>query len=438
MTNDSTPSLQEIYLSACRSFDELTNRLLQGFNSAVDSALMGYSEQQAEALQRSTGATASQEREVMHSLKESLEAVTQSVDQTIVENDKFLEHVQDELLINCRSLQQEIADLTESLLRSHNISSKVLLAKLSGQCDKSIDGVQQTASKSKHSLREHSHTVTTQFGESLVEKQGRQFADLMAYENQARKEIPDMLGAIIARGRLHEPKLSMLNRQHNDQIDARIDQLKLRISEVSDGEMSRIITASSATEQKLRRSYEETKVKLLSTNENLTRDFHTEVEEASNSSRVETAELLTLLRGEMLDVLNSSQSSEIDRSQGNIDRAKQLSEELQNLIEDQRLIAAQKSTVIAQIMDEMKEVESNFENKVEKMSTAQLDRLSRTFNVSLNDITGTRKGVSEKIQNLTDMYLRQIEEEEERILKIIERRLEKALGFIDQAVGEDG
>lgn len=437
MTNDSTPSLQEIYLAACRSFDDQTNRLLQGFNSAVDSALMGYSEQQAEAMQRSSSATSSQEREVMQALKESLEAVTQSVDQTIGENDKFLAHVQDELLINCRSLQQEIADLTDALLRSHNINSKVLLAKLSGQCDKSVDGVQQSANKSKHFLREQAHSVNTQFGEGLVEKQGRQFSDLMAYENQARKEIPDMLGAIIARNRLHEPKLSMLNRQHNDQIDARIEQLKLRISEVSDGEMSRIITAASSTEQKLRRTYEDTKVKLLSTNENLTRDFHIEVEEASNTSRTDMAELLSVLRGEMLDTLNSATSTEIDRAQGNLDRARQLSEELQNLIEDQRLIAAQKSTVIAQIMDEMKEVENNFQNKVEKMSAAQLDRLSRTFNVSLTDITNTRKSVSEKIQSLCDMYVKQVEEEEERILRIIERRLEKALGFIEQAVGEE-
>ena len=149
------------------------------------------------------------------------------------------------------------------------------------------------------------------------------------------------------------------------------------------------------------------------------------------------AELLSVLRGEMLDTLNSATSTEIDRAQGNLDRARQLSEELQNLIEDQRLIAAQKSTVIAQIMDEMKEVETNFQNKVEKMSAAQLDRLSKTFNVSLTDITNTRKSVSEKIQGLCDMYVKQVEEEEERILRIIERRLEKALGFIEQAVKEE-
>lgn len=438
MTNDSTPSLQEIYLSACRSFDEQTNRLLGGFSSAVDSALMGYSEQQAEALQRSTGASSSLEREVMQTLQESLEAVTQSVDQTIAENDRFLQHVQDELLINCKSLQQEIADLTESLLRSHNINSKVLMAKLSGQCDKSVDSVLQSANKAKHSLREQSHSQSTQFGESLVEKQSRQFADLMTYENQARKEIPDMLSAIIARGRLHEPKLSMLNRQHNDQIDARIEQLKMKISEVSDGEMARIISSSASTEQVLRRSYEETKVKLLNANETLTREFYTEVEEQSNKSRFDMAELVSTLRGEMLDTLNSATSLETDRAEDNLDRAKQLAEELQQLIEDQRLIAAQKSTVVAQIMEEMKEVETSFESKLGKMSTVQLDRLSKSFNVSLNEIETTRKSVSEKIQNLADMYMKQIEEEEERILRIIERRLDKALGFIDQAVGEDG
>lgn len=435
MKSDSTPSLQEIYLTACRSFDELTNRLLQGFSSAVDSALMGYSEQQAEALQRSSGASESQEREIAASLKESIDAISQSVDQTLQENDRFLGHVQDELLINCKSLQQEIADLSESLMRSHNISSKVLLAKLSGHSDKSIDSVQQVSNRAKHSLREQSSAVSSQFGESLVEKQGRQFADLMAFENQARKEIPDMLAAIIARARLHEPKLSMLNRQHNDQIDARIDQLRLKISEVSDGEMSRIISASNTTEQKLRRSYEETKAKLLTTNESLTREFYAGVEEASNTSRMETAQLLSLLRAEMLETLDGSTTIEADRAQKNVDRAKQLSEELQNLIEDQRLIAAQKSTVIAQIMEEMKEIESNFESKVAKMSASQLERLSRTCDVSLNDISTTRKSVEEKIQHLSQMYAQQIEDEEERILKIIDRRLEKALGFIDQAVG---
>ena len=438
MTNDSTPSLQEIYLTACRSFDELTNKLLGGFSSAVDSALMGYSEQQAEALQRSTGASASLEREVMQTLTESLDAVTQSVDQTISENDRFLEHMQEELLINCKSLQQEIADLTESLLRSHNINSKVLLSKLSGQCDKSVDSVQQSSNKAKHALREQAHAQSSQFGESLIEKQARQFSDLMTFENQARKEIPDMLSAIVARARLHEPKLSMLNRQHNDQIDSRIEQLKTRISEVSDGEMARIISTSSNTEQTLRRTYEETKTRLLTTNDSLTRDVYTEVEAASNNSRVEIAELMTLLRAEMLDVLSTSTTNESDRAQDNLDRAKQLSDELQNLIEDQRLIAAQKSTVVAQIMEAMKEVEANFESKLEKMSATQLERLSKSFNISLNDIATTRKSVSEKIQNLTDMYMRQIEEEEERILKIIERRLDKALGFIDQAVGEDG
>jgi hypothetical protein len=437
MTSDSTPSLQEIYLSACRDFDELTNRLVQGFSSAVDSALMSYSEQQAEALQRSTGATESQQREILASLAESLDAIKNSVDQTIGENDRFLGHVEEELLINCKSLQQEIADLSESLMRTHNISSKVLLAKLSAQCDKSVDGVQQISTRAKHALREQSHSVNTQFGESLVEKQGRQFADLMTFENQARKEIPDMLAAIIARARLHEPKLAMLNRQHNDQIDGRIDQLRLKIAEVSDGEMSRIIAASSETEQKLRRSYEDTKTKLLTTNESYTRGFYKELEESSNASRMEISELLSTLRAEMMESLDKATSAEIDRANSNLERGKQLADELQNLIEDQRLIAAQKSTVIAQIMDEMKEIETQFETKVVKMSDVQLSRLSKTCDSAMRDISLTRKGVGEKIQNLSDMYLQQIEEEENRILKIIDRRLEKALGFIDQAVGGD-
>lgn len=432
---DSTPSLQEIYLTACRSFDDLTNRLLQGFSSAVDSALMGYSEQQAEALQRSTGATESQEREIAACLKESLDAVTLSVEQTLNENERFLEHMQDELVISCKSLQQEIADLSESLLRSHNISSKVLLAKLSGQCDKSVDGVQQASNRSKHSLREQSHSVSSQFGESLVEKQGRQFADLMAFENQARKEIPDMLAAIIARGRLHEPKLSMLNRQHNDQIDARIEQLKFKISEVCDGEIGRIVSTSSGTEQRLRRTYEDVKAKLQNTNETLTKEIYKELEDTSTGSRMEMAELLSSLRAEMMDTLNNSSGKELDRAASDMERARQLFDELQNLIEDQRLIAAQKSTVIAKIMEEMREVESNFESKLEKMSGVQLERLSKTCDVAMADIANSRKNVGEKIQHLSNTYMLQVEEEEDRILKIIERRLEKALGFIDQAMG---
>jgi hypothetical protein len=56
----------------------------------------------------------------------------------------------------------------------------------------------------------------------------------------------------------------------------------------------------------------------------------------------------------------------------------------------------------------------------------------------MNDISASRKSVSEKITNLSKTYMTQIQEEEERILKIVERRLEKALGFIDQAVGEEG
>ncbi|MBX9688068.1 MAG: hypothetical protein K2X27_15280 [Candidatus Obscuribacterales bacterium] len=438
MTSDSTPSLQETYLNACRSFDELTNKLLQGFSAAVDSALMGYSQQQAEALQRSTGATESQEREIAATLKESLAALSQSLEQTIGENDRFLEHVQEELIINCKSLTQEIADLSESLMRTHNISSKVLQAKLSGQCDKSVDGLQQVANRAKHALREQAHSAGAQFGESLVERQQRQFADLMAYENQARKEIPDMLSAVIARARLHEPKLSMLNRQHNDQIDSRIEQLKLKVSEVSDTESARIINMSAATEQRLRRTYEDTKNKLMSSNESYTRDFYVDVESSSQLVRAQLVELSSTLRAEMLDAFNKSASSEDAQAQNNLSRAAQLSEELQNLIEDQRLIAAQKSTVVAQILDEMKEIETNFENKVKKISAAQLDRLSKTCESSLNEITTTRKGVADKIKNLAENYVQQIEEEEERILKIIERRLDKALGFVDQALsGEE-
>ncbi len=434
---ESTPSLQEIYLSACKSFDELTNHLLQGFSSAVDSALMSYSEQQAEALQRSSGAISSQEREISSNLKDSLDALNQSVEQTMSENERFLDHVKEELLINCKSLQQEIADLSDSLMRSHNISSKVLLAKLSGQCDKSIDGVQQSAGRAKHLLKEQSHATSSQFSESLVEKQTRQFADLMAYENQARKEIPDMLSAIVSRGRLHEPKLQMINRQHNDQIDARIDQLRLKISEVSDSELSRIVTASGATEQKIRRSYEEKRSKLLSNTESLTRSFIKELEEASNNSRLETVELASSLRSEMMDLLTKSGSLESDRSKENSDRAKELSEELQSLIEDQRLIAAQKSTVIAKIMEEMREIESNFQKKVEKMSAVQLGLLSKTHEAAIGNISSTRKEVASKIQHLADKYMQQIEEEEERILKIIDRRLDKALGFIDQAIDDE-
>lgn len=434
---DSTPSLQEIYLEACRNFDELTNKLLQGFSSAVDSALMNYAEQQSEALQRSTGATESQEREIAACLKESLDAVTQSVDQAIGENDRFLDRIQEEMTINCQSLRQEIADVGESLLRSHNITSKVLTAKLGGQCDKAVDNVQQTSNRARHALREQSHTISTQFGESLVEKQGRQFADLMSFENQARKEIPDMLAAVIAKGRLHEPKFAMQNRQQNDQIDSRIEQLRMRVSEVADGEMARIISASGATEQKMRHTYDELKVRVVNANEAFTRGFSAEVEDANNASRMETSELITALRSEMMDSLNESTGKEAERSQSDQERARQLAEELQNLIEDQRLIAAQKSTVIAQIMGEMKEIETNFENKIEKMSATQLDRLSRTCGAAMNEITTTRKGVGEKIRSLADTYLQQIAEEEERILGIIERRLEKALGFIDQAVGED-
>jgi hypothetical protein len=434
---DSTPSLQAIYLEACREFDELTNKLLQGFSAAVDSALMSYAEQQSEALQRSTGASESQDREIAGCLKESLQAITQSVEQTIGENEQFLERLREEISINCRSLQQEVTDLSESLQRSHSITSKVLLAKLSGQCDKSIDGVQQTSNRSKQTLREQSQSVSTQFGESLLEKQGRQFADLMSLENQARKEIPDMLSAIIGRSRLHEPRLAMLNRQHSDQIDGRIEQLRMKVSEVSDGEMSRIIAASSGTEQKMRRTYEEIRGKVLAANKAFTEGFTGEVEETNKKSRLETADLVSALRAEMMDSLNEATGKEGDRSQKDIERARQLAEELLNLIEDQRLIAAQKTTVVAQIMSEMKEIETSFENKVERMSAAQLDRLSQTCNSAMNEITITRKSVGEKIQSLSQKYLQQIDEEEERILSIIERRLEKALSFIDQAVGED-
>lgn len=435
---DNTPSLQEIYISACRNFDELTNRLLQGFSSAVDSALMGYSEQQAEALQRSTGASESQEREIAACLKESLDSITQSVDQTISENNRFFSHMEEELLLNCKSLQQEINDLAESLLRSQNISSKVLLAKLSGQCDKSIDGVQQTSNRSKHTLREQSNSTSTQFGESLVEKQGRQFADLMAFENQARKEIPDMLSAVVARGRLHEPKLSMLNRQQNDQIDSRIELLKLKISEICDSEIGRIVALSGTTEQKLRKVYEEKKDKLIQTNESATKDALAELEEAGTNSRMHVSDLLSSLRAEMMDALDNSATDQHDRQAADVERAKQLAEELNNLIEDQRLIAAQKSTVVQQIIEEMRDVESNFESKLNKMSSIQLDRLARTCDAAISDIGASRKSVGDKITNLSSTYMTQIQEEEERLLKIIERRLEKALGFIDQAVGEEG
>lgn len=436
MSQDSTPSLQEIYLSACRNFDELTNKLLQGFNSAVDTALMGYSEQQAEALQRSAGTSESQHREVTVCLKDSLEAITQSVESTLAENERFLEHIEEELNINCRSLQQEIQDLAESLLRSHNISSKVLMAKLSGQCDKAIESVQQSSNKAKHGLRENSQSSSSLFGEGIVERQGRQYADLNAYENQARKEIPDMLAAMIARARLHEPKLAMQQKQHNDQIDSRIEQLKLRISEVSDIEMARILSTASDTESQLRATYEDRKAKLLATNEAYTRNFYSELEQDAAKSRSEVSELLSKLRADMLNTLDAAQSRGLSRSQENLDRAKQLSEELQNLIEDQRLIAAQKSTVIAQIIEEIREVESNFESKLLRMSQAQLEKLSKTCEASMSEISSSKKAVEGKIQNLADMYLQQIEEEEERILKIIERRLDKALGFINQATGE--
>ena len=434
MNEDSGPSLQEIYLNACRQFDDMANKMLQGFSSAVDSALLGYSDTEAIAKEKAVTIIEEQDKEIVRCLNESLAAIRQSVEKTLEENDHYLEHVGEELILNCRSLQQEIADVTEQLVRSHQLTSKNHMSRLTGHCDKSVESVQQTSHRARQNLREQSNAIGTQFGESLVEKQGQQFSDLVTRENHARKEIPDLLANMISKARSHEDKLAELHRQHTEQIDNRIVEIGKKVVDVSENEMARIVDAAGATEDKLRLSYDEMRTKLLGANEGYTREFHQELEDAARDSRDENAELLALLLDEMNRTVSHVNEDERRKAASNNERARQLSEELQNLIEDQRLIAAQKSIVMAQIMGEMKEIEDNFERRIAKMSADQMGRLTQTCDMSVSEIAAARKSVAAKISHLSNLYLRQIEEEEARILKMIERRLEKAIQLIDSAL----
>lgn len=434
--NDSGPSLQEIYLNACRSFDEMANRLLMGFSSAVDSALLSYSDTEAVSREKATGAIKEQEEEIIQCLNESLDAIRQSVEHTLDENDTFLQHVGEELILNCRSLQQEIADVTEHLMRSHQLTSKTHMARLTGHCDKAVETVQQTSNRARQNLREQSNAVAAQFGEALVEKQSQQFADLVTRESHARKEIPDMLAEMIQKARTHEDKLSDLHKHHTELIDNRIQEIGKRVASVSEAEHARIIETANASESKLRLTYDEMRAKLLGANEGFTKEYHQDLEQTARDSRDETAEMLVHLLDQMNRSIASTSEEERRKSLSNEERARQLSEELLNLIEDQRIIAAQKSTVMAQILGEMKEIEANFENRIAKMSEEQFVRLGQSCDHAITEIVAARKSVAAKISHLSNLYMRQIEEEEARILKMIERRLEKAIELIDSAVGK--
>jgi DNA-directed RNA polymerase subunit F len=435
--SESGPSLQEIYLNACRNFDEMANKLLQGFSAAVDSALLSYEDTEVVAREKASAVVTEQEREIILCLNKSLDAIRTSVEQTIDENDRFLEHVGEELILNCRTLQQEINDITEQLLRAHQLTAKSHAARLSGHCDKAVESVQQTSNRARQNLREQSNVVATQFGEALVEKQSQQFADLVTRESQARKEIPDLLADMISKARTHEDKLADLHRQHTEKIDDRIVEISKKVSDVAESEMARIVDTSSHTEDRLRITYDEMRTRLLGANEGYTKQYHDDLEATARDSRDTTAEFLVQLLDEMNRSANSISDDERRKANLNADRAMQLSDELLNLIEDQRVIAAQKSTVMAQILTEMKEIEANFEKRITKLSEDQSTRISQSCEVAVTEIAAARKSVSAKISHLSNLYMRQIEEEEARILKMIERRLEKAIQLIETAVGRD-
>ena len=87
--NDSTRSLQDIYLSACKSFDEVADKLISGYISAIDSALAGYEDQEIQAKAEANKAHEDREQEVQISLNESLAVISNSVELTLSENQAF-------------------------------------------------------------------------------------------------------------------------------------------------------------------------------------------------------------------------------------------------------------------------------------------------------------------------------------------------------------
>lgn len=431
-------SLQEIYQSASSSFEEVTKQLVQNYATALESALINYGEQETRAHGKVTHAIDSHEAEIVKAMNESLAAIKQSSEQAMVENEHFLTTLRDEVTLSCRSLQQEISDVTESLLRAHLNSTKVQQSRLTDRCDAEIEKLQQTSGKAKNSLREQGHSVGTKFGDTLIKRQMQQFLELMALEARVRDEVPNLLSNAASRSNNKEAEIRVLHKQQVEQMEGRMASAGEKITELTDAEMSRIGDRSVTADEGLRSFYKEVTEKTTQSMNKQAAETVSGLEDISKKHKDDVSAVYENLAKEIDKAVLHFEESERAHADQLVDKAAKLDEELKSLIEDQRLIAGQQSVVVAQILDELKEIEASFEHRMSGMLIKQLARIEEQRDSAVDEIAGTCKSVSAKITYLSGSFTQQIQDQENKVLKVVNGRLERAKQLIQDAAGEEG
>lgn len=432
--SDAGRNLADLFNAAEAKLDRIVKEFAQRIGSDVETALLVVGDQETVAYQRLVDASDGDLREIDELTEECLESVRSSMIQLMDENESFINLLKEEMLLHFRGLQQRISDETESLLRSHVVASKVQRTFLAEHGNKEQERLQLEGLKARDTLREQEQTVGTEFGEDLLQCQSRLMVDFLEQERGVADQVPALLARSASKIAKKEADFRALHKQHQDELESDLTQAGASMEALIQAQASRLEEQTNDARSLLRGVYDRVTGNLFQTCEASARDCYGRAQQEVEFSESELKQVSGSLTRQMEDFLRDLAREEERSFDAFMVQEEQLKSELLSLIEQQRLIPSQSSTIFAQILDELDEIEKNFDARMTGSLVKQLSRIEEHRDAAIQEVLGEYKGVSAKLAYLQKSAIKQVQESEAQALKAIENRLERAKLLIKAAV----
>ena len=437
-------SLQDIYDAGSRKLDEFeqTGRArLDEYAGAGTDELGRLETAIMDRLDRSVGEL---EAEIQTYLDKAVANIRSAVDTEVEENRKFLERLQEALKLSCKSLSEDVKQLRESMMQRFDASADHYVTLQKRELDKGVSLLKTEGATAATRLKEQSQTGLTAFTSrrstnilQILDKNNKVpsefFAEFSRHAVSIDKRINDCLHLLTSRSKEIIQDLNSGGMEMQRSLDQIVTQL---VTEIED--------TYKKSDAQLRKHCEDALSAALLHQEQLSAKLSKELQDSCQSSGSGISEKMVTLSKDTDRLLEQVKQLLVDVDSGVRNNCAELgrtfetslNEKLSSARDHNKLFSDERTQLMISIAGDLKEIESNFEKRLNELAQKCQTRLSAICVDAEVAIVSAHDNCAAEFKSLSSEQQKSIEDRTQKLLDEIESMSNQAIQTIKIAAGD--
>lgn len=438
-------SLQDIYDAGSRKLDEFEQTERSKLETNALAAVEELGKVETSIMDRMERSVGELDAEIRSYLDKAVENIKTAVSSEVEENRKFLERLQEALKLSCKSLSEDVKQLRESMMQRFDSTADHYMTLQKRELEKGISLLKTEGSASAAKLKEQSQSGLTAFSsrragnvlqilDKNIKVPSEFFAEFSRHAVSIDKRINDCLQLLSSRSK----EISQDLNSGGMEMQRSLDQVVLQLV----AEMEDVAKKSDA---QLRKHCEDALSQALMYQEQISTKLSKELQDSYQSSGSGIAEKMTALSRDTDKLLEQVKQLLTDVDNGVRQNCTELgasfetslNERLAGARDHNKLVSDERNQLMISIAGDLKEIESNFESRLNELAQKCQARLSAVCVDAEVAITSAHDACAAEFKSLSSQQQKTIEEKTQQLLDEIETKCNQAIHTIKIAAGDN-